>query len=206
AAPLRATSVTKRRRFIVLDGSGMAVSSALAGARGSAQRPEVLDRNRLKRLGGLEAEHTRVEEELGFEGAADRLPAAEPVSLVLEREIRIRRAPFLERPHHHVGLLRRADDVLRSLKEDHGDLDPIGRVDGRALAIDVDARGIRPDQPLRVLPFELVLVAARQDLEIPDAEIARSRAEDPPRLERAEGGVAAGAPAPDRDTRGIGKP
>ena len=81
------------QRTAALDDEGLhRAGNATRGLHGApgAQPAEVLDLEPRDRTGRLEAEHLRVERELGLERADDVLRLAEPVPLALVEEVRVR--------------------------------------------------------------------------------------------------------------------
>src|SRR5205085_4932677 len=134
---------------------------------------QVLDLDRLDRIGEREAEDARVEVQLAVERALDVLGLAEAVLLALEGDVGDGQLFTPERLDHQLGLVRRHDLVFEALKENDGARQAFSEVDGGALVIQIRAFGVRADEPVEVARLELVRVAD-EDRQVADAEVARS--------------------------------
>ena len=75
-------------------------------------------------------------------------------------------------------------------------------VEGGARPVRVAVGGPLADQPIEIAGLELVGIR-REHLEVADPVVARAGPEDVVEGERGEGGVAARAPAPDREPGGV---
>ena len=106
---------------------------APGGARHSAMPGSC---ERLEVVGGLEAEDRAEEREARLQGAADRVGAAEPVALALEREVGVRDAVGREGRDDGLGLAGRHDPILEALEDEHRARDLVEVMDGRSLAIE----------------------------------------------------------------------
>ena len=85
------------------------------------------------------------------------------------------------------------DGVFEPLQKDHRAGDVPYVLNGRALAVDGGALGIRADQAVKIVRFELVRAAAREQLEVGKAEVGGAGGEEAVPRQRVESGVAAGA-------------
>src|SRR5438445_2311196 len=155
------------------------VPMPIAGTR-SAERPslrrssgllEVVDRHRFDRVGQREAEDLRVEIQLAFERPLDVLGDAEAVLLARERDVGDRQALLAEGVDDQLGLVRRDDLVLETLKDNHRCRDPIEEVNRGPLSIDVPLLGPAADQTLSLHRLKLVGVAV-EEFQVADAEMA----------------------------------
>src|SRR4029453_16243569 len=132
----------------------------LAVFTGSRLLREVDDLELRNGSGRLEAENLGVERELRLERTDDVLGLAEPVTLSLVQEVRVRDAAFAQRAHDQLRLCGRDDTVVGSLEHEHRGRDPIGEVDRAPSLVQVGALRIWPDQRVLVLELELVRLPA----------------------------------------------
>src|SRR5215211_2116484 len=157
---------------------------------------QVGDRDRVDLVGQVEAEHAAVEVELGFQGPADVGRLAEAVLLAREGQVGVRDGLGVEGGGHHLGLGRGDDLVLKALEQDDRAGQAVGEVDRRPLP--VQRLGLRPgaDEAVQVAGLELVGVAG-QPGQVGHPVVAGPGGEGVAEGEGAQGGVAAGAAAPD---------
>ena len=111
---------------------------------------------------------------------------------------------LLQRRDDELGLRRRHDPVVGALEHEHRRRDAVREVDRAACLVEIGALGVGTDEGVLVLQLELVRLAAAELLEIGDAEVRRPGGEDVGEGERADHGVAAGAPPGDDEPVGIG--
>src|SRR5262249_7891723 len=111
-------------------------TAAIAGSLVS-RRLEVLDLDRLELVGRLETQQLTPEAERCPQRTPDRWRAAEPVTLALEADVRVRHGVSLECGCDRLRLRRRNDLVVQTLQEQQRTRDAIGVRHGRPLDVDV---------------------------------------------------------------------
>ena len=122
----------------------------------------------------LEAEHLRVERQLGVQRSADVRRLPEPVLLPLEGHVGHRHTLVAQRGDDHLRLVGRHHLVLEPLQDDQRPVEAVEVVDRRPLDVDVAPLGVRADQPVEVAALELVGLSG-QRLEVGHPEVARRR-------------------------------
>src|SRR5215510_136048 len=96
---------------------GSRTEPALPYGRASDNPLQVLDFNRLDRLGQVETKYPRIEIEFGVKRSFDVFRAPKPVLLAFKGNIGDGQLFLAERGHHHFRLVRRHDLVFQSLEE-----------------------------------------------------------------------------------------
>src|SRR5712691_12481366 len=138
---------------------------------------KVLDRYRLDGVRRLETEDAGVEVKLGVDRAPDVRCAPEPVLLPFEGDVGVRQLLGLACGDELLGLAGRHDPIVEPLEKDDRAAQMIGEVDRRALAIEVGALRVWPDQRFEIARFELVRLVPER-FEVADAEMRRACAEE----------------------------
>jgi hypothetical protein len=147
---------------------------------------------------GLETEHLLVEGEPCFERLADGCFPSEAVPLGREHEQAMRDAAALERPCHRLGLHRGDDWVRCSVQPQHRAADQTGELQRGAGPVHLGGVGIGADQAVKLVGLECGGLYA-EGFQVGDAVVADAGGEQVAGGERAEGRVATGAGADDRD-------
>ena len=75
---------------------------------------------------------------------------------------------------HHFRLIGRNYGIIEPLEKDDGTGEPLGEMDGRALAVEVLTFRVRPDQSIEIAGLELVGIPD-QGLAVADAVVACPR-------------------------------
>ena len=121
-----------------------------------------------------------------------------------ERQIGAGDALAPHRVKHQLRLVGRDDAVFQPLQQNDGAGQAVGLVDGRPPAIDVRALRVRRHQSVQVSGLELVGVR-RQRGQVGNPVVAGAGGEHIAKGQRGQGGVAAGAPAPDCQPPAVGQ-
>src|SRR5688572_4787824 len=152
--------------------------------------------------GFAKSENTRVKLQFGIGDTSDRFRLTESVAFIWKAQIFAGQTFRLQGCNEGFGLSGRHDLVVQALEENDGAGYAIGKINGRALPVNLRRLGIRPHQGIQVSRFEFVRIESERR-EIPNTVTTGAGGEYVMKNQRAQCRVPSSAASANRHPFGI---